>query len=111
MLHCLSTTITQSNMAYHQLTPQERYLISHLRKQGLCVAQIARQVGRHRSTISREFARNESRKGVYRPSKARRKPMDDALVLEEMDSLVRLITDSLIGISASNGARSKSRGG
>ena len=25
--------------------------------------------------------------------------MDDALVLEEMDSLVRLITDSLIGIS------------
>ena len=60
-------------MAYHQLTPQERYLISHLRKQGLCVAQIARQVGRHRSTISREFARNESRKGVYRPSKAQEK--------------------------------------
>ena len=73
MLHCLSTTITQSNMAYHQLTPEERYLISHLRKQGLCVAQIARQVGRHRSTISREFARNESRKGVYRPSKAQEK--------------------------------------
>lgn len=60
-------------MAYHQLTPQERYLISYLRKQGLCVAQIARQVGRHRSTISREFARNESRKGVYRPSKAQEK--------------------------------------
>ena len=60
-------------MVYHQLTPQERYLISHLRKQGLCVAQIARQVERHRSTISWEFARNEGRKGVYRPSKAQEK--------------------------------------
>jgi len=57
-------------MSYHQLTPQERYLISHLRKQGLCVAQIARQLRRHRSTIAREFARNENRKGIYRPSKA-----------------------------------------
>ena len=98
-------------MAYHQLTPQERYLISHLRKQGLCVAQIARQVGRHRSTISREFARNESRKGVYRPSKAQEKTNGRRSRSRRNGQLVRLITDSLIGISASNGARSKSRGG
>lgn len=73
MLHCLSTTINQTNMAYHQLTRDERYLISHLRKQGLCVAQIARQTCRHRSTIAREFARNENRAGIYRPSKAQEK--------------------------------------
>ena len=60
-------------MAYHQLTPQERYLISHLRKQGLCVAQIARQMKRHRSTIAREVSRNLSNSGVYRPSKAQEK--------------------------------------
>ena len=60
-------------MVYHQLTLQERHLISHLRKQGRCVAQITLQVGRHRSTISREFARNESPKGVYRLSKAQEK--------------------------------------
>ena len=43
-------------MVYHQLTLQEKHLISHLRKQGRCVVQIAPQVGRHRSTISWEFA-------------------------------------------------------
>ena len=37
--------------------------------------------------------------------------MGDALALQEMNLLVRLITNSLIGISASNGARSTSRGG
>lgn len=54
---------------YHQLTPGERYALSALRKQGLSQAQIARSLGRHRSTISREVRRN-SRHGtgrVYRP--------------------------------------------
>ena len=60
-------------MAYTQLTETERYLISHLRKQGLCQAEIACQMKRHRSTIGREFARNQNYKGVYRPSKAQEK--------------------------------------
>lgn len=37
------------------------------------MAQIARQMQRHRSTIAREFTRNLSRFGVYRPSKAQQK--------------------------------------
>lgn len=56
-------------MSYHQLTSQERYALSALRRQGLSQAAIARTLGRHRSTISRELKRN-TRKGVYRPSKA-----------------------------------------
>jgi IS30 family transposase len=57
-------------MRYRQLSREERYIISHLRKQGCCPAEIARQTGRHRSTIMREFKRNSDRHSVYRPSKA-----------------------------------------
>ena len=55
-------------MAYHQITSEERYWISALRRQGLNQAQIARSVGRHRSSISRELHRNSSSwDGGYRP--------------------------------------------
>ena len=58
-------------MTYHQLTPDERYMLAALRTQGLNQAQMARSLGRHRSTIGREFRRNCSRSdGHYRPSKA-----------------------------------------
>ena len=56
-------------MRYYQLTSMERYTISTLRKQGLNGAQIAREIGRHRSTLWREIKRNSS-SGKYRPSKA-----------------------------------------
>ena len=56
-------------MRYRQLTPEERYAIAAFRKQGFSPAAIARALGRHRSTISREIQRN-SRRGHYRPSKA-----------------------------------------
>ena len=58
---------------YSQITSQERYIFSHLRKQGCSQAEIARQTGRHRSTIGREFCRNSSRLGHYRPFKAQEK--------------------------------------
>lgn len=57
-------------MKYHQLTSEERYALSALRKQGLNQSQIARALGRHRSTISREIRRNERTKGCYRPFEA-----------------------------------------
>lgn len=46
-----------------------------LRKQGLSIQQIAHHMGRHRSTIYREFARNSCTHidGAYRPSKAQRR--------------------------------------
>jgi len=39
---------------YRQLTSEERHTLSTLRKQGYQQAAIARALGRHRSTISRE---------------------------------------------------------
>lgn len=45
-------------MSYRQLTLDERYQIQGLRKQGLRPATIARLLGRSRSTITRELARN-----------------------------------------------------
>ena len=55
---------------YHQLTSGERYELSALRKQGLRPAAIARALGRHRSTITREIGRNRRKDGAYRPSTA-----------------------------------------
>ena len=45
-------------MTYAQITLEERYAISALRKLGYTCAAIARELGRHRSTISREVRRN-----------------------------------------------------
>ena len=54
-------------MAYHQITAAERYTMSVLRQQGLTSAAITRTMGRHRSTIGRELARNRSHSdGTYR---------------------------------------------
>ncbi len=57
---------------YHQLTSEERHTLSALRKQGYRQAAIARALGRHRSTISRELRRNSrGRQGRwYRPFEA-----------------------------------------
>jgi IS30 family transposase len=56
---------------YRQITCEERYRISALRREGACAAAIARRLSRHRSTISRELRRNGSPwDGSYRPSKA-----------------------------------------
>lgn len=60
-------------MSYTQITSDERYMISALSLQGWTPAQIAEQLGRHRSTIGRELARNRCPDGAYRPSKADRR--------------------------------------
>jgi IS30 family transposase len=54
-------------MNYRQLTPGERYMLAALRRQGLNKSQIARALGRHRSTVGRELRRNSTRAdGRYR---------------------------------------------
>ncbi|MCH7808708.1 MAG: IS30 family transposase [Planctomycetes bacterium] len=57
---------------YRQLTSEERHTLSTLRRQGYRPAAIARALGRHRSTISREVRRNSKDRGgrVYRPDLA-----------------------------------------
>jgi transposase, IS30 family len=58
-------------MRYNQITPEERYTLGVLRKQGYSNAQIARALGRHRSTIGREVRRNSTHPdGSYRPPRA-----------------------------------------
>ena len=38
---------------YRQITTEERYIIAHLKSQGESQAEIARQLGRDRSTVWR----------------------------------------------------------
>lgn len=56
-------------MNYTQLTREQRYQISALKKAGQNQTQIARVLGCHKSTISRELERNHGLKG-YRPYQA-----------------------------------------
>jgi transposase, IS30 family len=54
-------------MTYRQLSPAERYMLAALRRQGLNQSEIARFLGRHRSTVCREDRRNSTRAdGRYR---------------------------------------------
>jgi IS30 family transposase len=48
-------------MTYRQLSPEERYMLAALRRQGCNQSEIARQLGRHRSTVCREVRRNRTR--------------------------------------------------
>jgi IS30 family transposase len=58
-------------MAYHQLTQEERYRITAQLRCGDAPAAIARALDRHRSTITRELARNVTHHdGDYRAEKA-----------------------------------------
>src|SRR6266851_409997 len=58
-------------MTYHQLTQEERYLSTAQSMCGFSPAQIARSIGRHRSTICRELRRNATHHdGKYRAEKA-----------------------------------------
>lgn len=56
-------------MSYTHLTQNERYQISALIEAGFTPSRIATQIGRHKSTISRELARS-SGVAAYQPSDA-----------------------------------------
>ena len=56
---------------YHQLTPDERYMLAALRRQGFNQSEIACALGRHRATVCRELRRNSTRAdGRYRATTA-----------------------------------------
>ena len=56
-------------MTHTRLSQTERYQIQALMKAGQTQIEIARILGRHKSTISRELARGSGRRG-YRPRQA-----------------------------------------
>lgn len=58
-------------MAHHQLSIEERETISRMRSAKRKPSAIARRLGRHKSTICRELARNSTR-GSYRAVRAQR---------------------------------------
>ena len=60
-------------MPYVQLTSTCRDKIAHLRSQGLGNNEIARQLGRDKSTLSRELARNTKADGHYEARHAQNK--------------------------------------
>ena len=60
-------------MKYIQLTLEQRYQISALKSAGHYQHQIARLVGVHQSTISRELRRNSNARRVYGPQLAHSK--------------------------------------
>lgn len=58
--------------SYTHLSQEERYDISTDLKSGLSMAAVARKHKRHRSTLYREFSRNQGQRG-YRPKQAHEK--------------------------------------
>ena len=56
---------------YHQLTQEQRYQISALKKTTATLTRMAEIIGVHKSTISRELKRNKGKRG-YRPKQAHR---------------------------------------
>lgn len=70
---------------YTHLTAEERYLIYALKSNGVGINEIARQLGRAKSSISRELQRNKGLRG-YRPKQAnstaiqRRSAIDKSLI-------------------------------
>ncbi|SFD19355.1 Transposase and inactivated derivatives, IS30 family [Microbulbifer thermotolerans] len=58
-------------MNYNQLTENERYQIYSLKTAGHSQVEIAKNLGRHPSTISRELRRNAGQRG-YRPGQAQK---------------------------------------
>jgi len=63
-------------MKYQQVTENERYLIGYLRTNGYSLHRISKELGRHRSTITREVRRNTSSDTFYKPLIAHRLAID-----------------------------------
>lgn len=45
-------------MPYHHLTPEERYVIAHMRIAGFSLRAIGQRIGRHHTTVGRELNQN-----------------------------------------------------
>jgi IS30 family transposase len=83
---------------YTHLTRSERDQIADLKARGLGPSAIARAIGRHPSTLSRELKRNAHEDGTYRPVFAEgsyRFRRQRAAILERDRTLSRFVIDRL----------------
>lgn len=96
---------------YCQLTSGERHDLSALRKQGLRPAAIARALGRHRSTISREIRRNSRKDGATDRRRPTTSPVGDDPALVVTSASPRPTGRSSNDGSARTSALSRSPGG
>jgi len=74
--------------AYTQLTQEQRYQIKALLKMEHSQTEIAKVIGVHRSTVSRDLRRNRGQRG-YRPKQAHQigmEPRADMRLVEEIQS-------------------------
>lgn len=69
-MHPSSAKKRDTSLNYQHLSQAERYTITALLKTGLSYAAIAREIGRHKSTISRELRRNRRPTSRYDASVA-----------------------------------------
>src|SRR3989344_8301708 len=58
--------------SYRQFTREERILLSALARRRLTQKEIARVLGKHQSSVSREFKRNKKERGSYHAGDAKR---------------------------------------
>lgn len=87
-------------MNYKHLSQIERYQIYSLIKADQSITQIAAQLGRHKSTISRELSRNEGLRG-YRPKQACELALarsQGSRNAQQVDAWVKQEADLLLGM-------------
>lgn len=87
-------------MNYKHLSQIERYQIYSLIKANQSITQIAAQLGRHKSTISRELSRNEGLRG-YRPKQACELALarsQGSRNAQQVDTWVKREADVLLGL-------------
>ena len=82
-----------NNKQYQQLTQEQRYHISGLRKVGISLREIASDVGVHFSTVSREISRNSAAAG-YDPQLAQKMSMQRKLGALKANKRTELTDDS-----------------
>jgi len=86
-------------MSYTQLTQDERYHIQYLSRH-CTIAEIAKQLNRHKSTISREIRRHRTQGQQYSAEKAQRQSRTikqrkrqpyklDSQLIQHIDTLIR----------------------
>lgn len=77
---------------YKQLTQEQRYYIFQLNKMDFTQAEIARQIGVNKSTISRELKRNTGQRG-YRPKQAHKKAVERRKLASKAVKMTRALIE------------------